>query len=303
MAKGKHSTALFEVIHNARRPERAAQSLRTPKWWFKGRPAGSGTPEPRPAPATTEPAPASEPVAAQAPAPAPARPAAPRSNRYDRSSAVHVEFDRDRKEITLRLRYTTAIVSAFTVCVLVGLAYIAGRHISRGPQLASASEGQEISRLRELPPQQGVADVRHHHSSATQQGSIANEPPRRIIERQAPPTPREPQTQVPGIESRLPRTIGLNYVVIQSYPKDRIKAAQQAAEVFTQSGIPCTIMDLHQPGWVQLVGTAGFKHVSGSEYRGYLQSITAVWDKSSGAKFDQVKPYGYKWKGTETPAE
>lgn len=42
MAKGKHSTALFEVIHSDKRFKQghgseAKEALRTPKWWFRGR--------------------------------------------------------------------------------------------------------------------------------------------------------------------------------------------------------------------------------------------------------------------------
>src|SRR5947208_224927 len=37
MAKNKHSTALFEVIHSSKKPPKAspAASIPTPKWWFK----------------------------------------------------------------------------------------------------------------------------------------------------------------------------------------------------------------------------------------------------------------------------
>jgi hypothetical protein len=36
MARGKHATALFEVIHNAKLSEKTdkANLLKTPKWWF-----------------------------------------------------------------------------------------------------------------------------------------------------------------------------------------------------------------------------------------------------------------------------
>ena len=50
MAKGKHAAALFEVIHADRRfgkKTSPADSLSTPKWWFKGkgkaRPSGTPT--------------------------------------------------------------------------------------------------------------------------------------------------------------------------------------------------------------------------------------------------------------------
>jgi len=39
MARGKHATALFEVIHTARRLPKASPSggIPTPKWWFKSK--------------------------------------------------------------------------------------------------------------------------------------------------------------------------------------------------------------------------------------------------------------------------
>jgi len=296
MAKGKHSTALFEVIHSANRPERVAQSLRTPKWWFKGRPAGSDTiTETHDAPSFADP------EAAPEADPPPARQvrSSAGSNHRPRSSAVHFEFDRERQELTLRLRYTTAIVGAFSVCVLLALAYVAGRHISHGPQSASAAEGPQIPRLREQPPQQGVTEITRHQRLAQVQheANITTDPPRRVIEQPAAPRTHEPATLIPaGVESRLPRTVGLNYVVIQTYPSDRRDAADQARDYFTKSGIPCNLvfMDSGRKEWVCLVGTAGFTRISSSDYRKYTDDIILIGQNSKSAKFDQLKPYGYK---------
>ena len=139
MAKGKHSTALFEVIHSGKQqPERMAQKLRTPKWWFKGL-TGNGEATEVPTPAETENDPTLRAVAAPPPPPAVRKSSYPSSS-ASRSSMMHFTFDRERQEITLRLRYTTAIVSTFLVCVVVAMAYVLGRHISHGPQVASAAD-------------------------------------------------------------------------------------------------------------------------------------------------------------------
>src|SRR3954447_15677508 len=40
MARGKHATALFEVIHTAKLKDKTTEksgAFKTPKWWFKGR--------------------------------------------------------------------------------------------------------------------------------------------------------------------------------------------------------------------------------------------------------------------------
>jgi hypothetical protein len=44
MAKGKHSPALFEVVHGKKRFDKSAAVLRTPNWWFKGRHRGPVAP-------------------------------------------------------------------------------------------------------------------------------------------------------------------------------------------------------------------------------------------------------------------
>ena len=300
MAKGKHSTALFEVIHSANRPERVAQSLRTPKWWFNGRPTSGANPGEAPdVAAVEETTPAAEPEAA------PRRAYATKSGQGGRSSAVHFEFDRERQEITVRLRYTTAVVSAFSVCVLLALAYVAGRHISHGPQAASASE-EHIQQLQQEPPQRGVTEITRSHRQ--QQGSIVTEPPKRVVDTPPvqQPRSREPASAAPpGVETRLPRSVNLNYVIIQSYPRDRRDTAEKAREFFTRNGLPCTLIwiDPNHPDWICLVGTWGFQRISAPEYKEYLEKIGATWAKGNGAKFDQFQSYGYKWKGTEAPVD
>ena len=311
MAKGKHSTALFEVIHSANRPERVAQSLRTPKWWFKGRqtPPSQGAPaesrysEPDPAP----PAPvAAEPV--QVSTPPPPRHSFDSDRRHGRSSAVHFDFDRSRKEITLRLRYTTAVVSGFAVCVLIAMSYVIGRHIGKGPRTALASEQPNVQELMQQPPQPGVANVARPHAHPSQQLSSNTEAPRHRIEapQQAPttlkPHPQQPASLIPaGIESRLPRTISLNYVIIQTYPPEERQAAEAARDYLTRNGIPCTLEKVpdfaRNPSWSCLVGTAGFAHISSPEYREYVDNILRLGSKFKSSNFDRWNPSPKKWTG------
>ena len=299
MAKGKHSTALFEVIHSAKRPEAVAQTLRTPKWWFKG------SLPPKPAtlaePSFSEP----DPVEALEP-PAPRRHIAGDRASSERApserggrSAVHVDFDRDRKQITLRLRYTTALASAFGVCVLVAMAFVIGRHISRGPQTASAGETQHVKELLAQPPQQGVADIRPHQPRTQ---VISPSEPRRPVEPQNTTHPRASAsgTLIPaGVESSLPRTVGLQYVIIASYPPAERQAAQDACDYLTRNGIPCTLEHIPEfsAHWTCLVGTAGFQHLHSAEYDDYVSNILRLGEKYQTSHFDQFKPTGFKWRG------
>ena len=55
-----------------------------------------------------------------------------RSDRGGRSSGIRLGFNRSKQELTFQLRYTTVLVTAFGVCVLVGLSYVVGRHLGGG---------------------------------------------------------------------------------------------------------------------------------------------------------------------------
>src|SRR3954452_11391801 len=96
MARSKHSAALFEVIHSAKRPG----LLRTPKWWFKG---SSGQTEPAPEPVEAVAAPVEEPAVA-----APVIPTSMYGSRPTTRSTMRL--DRDRNEVTMRMRLGTVVV-------------------------------------------------------------------------------------------------------------------------------------------------------------------------------------------------
>ena len=286
MAKGKHSTALFEVIHSTKRPEVAAQRLRTPKWWFKGGQAGKSDAA---APQATE---STAPRAAETAAFEP--PAEPHFG--PRDSSVQLGFDRDRKQITFRLRYTTALVGAFGVCVVIGLAYVLGRHLGHGPASASA----EVTQYRQMPVHSGVLDPVHPQPV---RAPVAPEHPQHNTEFPAPQTSRQHQTPslVPaGAETRLPRTIGLQYVLVQSYPKEKKELAQEAADYLTRRGVPATVESvpyLAQDWWC-VVGTAGFTKASSSECQSYMETIARLGVDSPGSKFDHFgKGYAFRWRG------
>lgn len=310
MAKGKHSTALFEVIHSAKRPERIAQSLRTPKWWFKGRQnAEAGATAPEPAYQEPDPAPPGPEASASEPADPPPQPRTFEADRdRGRSSAVHLDFDRNRKEIRLRLRYTTALVSGFGVCVLIGLAYIAGRHLGHGPRVASANESPDIQQLLQQPPRPDVTNIQRNRPSHSQLSGPTDQPrhsleaPKSTVPAQSRPQVQQPRSLVPlGVEDRLPRTIGLNYVIVQTYPPEEKAAAEQARDYLTRSGIPCTLESAkdftRNSQWICLMGTAGFAHISAPEYKQYVETIINLGDRFKTSHFNRWNPSPYKYKG------
>ncbi|HZL34161.1 MAG TPA: hypothetical protein VFC78_02555 [Tepidisphaeraceae bacterium] len=179
MAKGKHAAALFEVIqHNKGPGANSGDSLRTPKWWFKGRPQADlptlTATAPQPAPRTPsvamrmtaaapriaaveamtpdpqfpasgheqtcEPAPVNEPARSE---PAPSADwrnrADPTRARLQRTPTGGIRMDRDNRSLHVRLRYPAAALAGFGLMVAVGLAYVVGRRAASGPDRANAS--------------------------------------------------------------------------------------------------------------------------------------------------------------------
>ena len=340
MAKGKHATALFEVIHASKQfggNKDKSGVLRTPKWWFKGRPKEKD-PTARASvasPMAQEPAPHRAPGAAdasdntfehaseaQAAAADPTqldefgapRPPAVTNSAASVAPAVDVDVDSQRQRITFRFTYTSAIVTCFAVAVLVGLAYLVGARMSRGP--AQAIGGPSTDQLRQGPARPDVMDVGSGsgngatrapgaNQSPQPQRTVNNEPDDSIssVSPQPPPNrgaqqpPARTQTPNPAVSTQPgKRVAGLNYVIIQSYPDEA--SAKAAVDVLKQNGVGATIEKglRGYTGWFVVVGVDPFTRISGPEYLAYLQKIQQISDKFASRKsFKAFDPRGYKW--------
>lgn len=334
MARNKYSTALFEVIHADKRFQKKTTregALRMPKWWSKGR---TGTPaaeaEEAPfvvspeaasaAPTTPVEAPPAEPEPSPtAPEPAdgidfdapPQDPTQPK--RAGRRSGRKVALDPDRHELTLRVRYNTAIVTGFAVLVAIGLAYVTGRHTGRGP--ASAYGGPTTEEIRQGPVNADVTEIKTPSRAPTRVPRNSEAPavsrtttPGTAVRTPAPvpaPAPAAGSSAVPGAEwVGRPRQIGLNYVVIQSYPSDLRKMADEAVDVLARGGVDASVergLRGYGSKWV-VVGTAGFDSVRTPEFQAYVKKIERISEaaykasKTSKRSFSAFQPQpGYRW--------
>ncbi|MDB5358500.1 MAG: hypothetical protein JWN24_4953 [Phycisphaerales bacterium] len=322
MAKGKHAAALFEVIHGSRNIDtKGGSALRTPKWWFKGRPEAEVPGPVETEPATSGPSPSGNvapriaaveamPAAPEIIQSAPSRrePAATSSRAVGRSGG-QVKFDGDRHEVTMRVRYTTAIVSGFAVLVALGLSYVVGRHMAGGPETASASgvtaPTNAVDEVPHVAIKPSVMEVHHPkvqgpgtshgmdpvkphdptHGTGTSAGTGAGRNP--------PPVP----PAVPAADA--PRVAGLNYVIAQSYPDE--KSAKEARDFLVKSGIGCTVVqgpaDFTHESWFSVVGTRGFDHIHTPECDAYKKAILDANDRFAGTfKFKRFDPHMYRWK-------
>ena len=337
MAKGKSSPALFEVVHGKKRFDKSATVLRTPNWWFKGRHRGpaSNVDPTDVAPFDEEaaandptlrglPSPTADPVPERLPEPAHYESAV--ADEPDPVSAVHprrggpfhLVLDRDRHELYLRVRYTTAIVAGFALVVVVALAYVTGRQFGRGPSAALASQSTE--EVAAGPIERGVMDVGRGSGASAATGGGANASvgigPGGVSAQPAPPRPAEASIVRPGTSTPTrpagpavePKTfvdngrrvIGRQYVIIQSYPPDKKKLAEEGCDYLVKSGIPCTV-EKAPPGWPQtwfsIVGTTGFDKASGPAYDDYMTDVMRVSEKYAGqSRFNKFDPMPVKWK-------
>lgn len=215
-----------------------------------------------------------------------------------------VAFDGDNREVTLRMRYTTALATGFVVLVIIGLAYVIGRRMSHGPAPATAADvPPSTAQLRRGPAQPGALDV-----------------PSRTVRTATPPAAGRPAGAAAGgpigpingayfdaptdAAGNAQRMMNMNYLLIMAFPPDQKQAAIDARDWFiVNARIPCTVerdsSRLHiAKGWYGVVGTRGFPAGlnSSAEYKSYFDVLQAAITKyPNRAKVDKRPPVPFKW--------
>jgi hypothetical protein len=207
---------------------------------------------------------------------------------------VDLQLDPDYQQITFKVSYYSAIVTGFTVLVVIGLAYAVGRKMNHGPIAASASPSS--AQLQAQPAHPDVLDVagttgetqpklKTHSGDDAQLAAIkipANPPP------------------IPDSQ----RIIGRQYVVIQIY-SDK-KSAEDAAALLNKNNLPCTVENglagWASKNWWCVVGTTGFDHIRGNpEYVRYETAVNKISDQfAANPKFKKFEPRAYRWKESTT---
>jgi hypothetical protein len=299
MAKGKHATALFEVIHSAKTSSNGRNNaglLRTPKWWFKGREKNGASSAPPPA--TSAPAPTAEMMPAFEPTPSePARPTAP---------PINLGVDPDKQQITFKLTYSGTIIASFAIVVIVSLAYIIGRH---GTGVASANASVSTEQIRNGPIHRDVLNVSPvsgavgisspNGSNATNESEGYTAPPAKTNGGQASASHLSTETPKPAVTAggKVQRIIGMQYVIVQSYPDD--PDAQEAVKLLKENGIDASVENISwYSKWPCVVGATPFDRLKNNpQYDHYIQQIESVSRKFAGrSKFKQFAPAPIRWK-------
>jgi hypothetical protein len=320
MAKGKHATALFEVMNKSRlsggrMPSGASEGgFPTPKWWFKSR--GGGEVKVMPPDEPSAPAPVVEvappPVVEEPPAPRQGLRLTPLTSSVDipeisppapsaRLQPVVVSVDPDRQQINLRLSYTSALIGGFGFFIALGLAVLIGKGLSRGPSPAIANTSTQ--QLRKGPVTPGVLNVQKRGGN-NGAGDPGEDPTLRATTAstgtRVQPSFNDPRPPATFFADDAHRSTGLNYAIIQTYPEKA--PADKAAEFFTKNGVPCTVeKDLpgYRVGWKEaymLVGIRGFaKTSSNAPLEAYKKSIVDVSSKYTNGR-SKFSPLMYLWR-------
>ena len=305
MARKKRSAALFEVMvkqEQARLP-RPPGVFRTLYLWFKNRPRAERAPARVAAAVAVREEVVERFAAPVAPRPIlreiddlPPLPVEPAPSREEPEARVRVA--RGGGLLSLRLSYGTAMITAFAVATVVISAFLIGKKWQSRPQTVIAPA--TTPELRRQAPRPNLTDVRR--VSAPPAVQYSGDPPDVATNSGA-----AAGTTATGNAPARPkeRELGLNYVMVQSYPEEKMAVA--AAAALRQNGIDCTV-EKGIPGFFRfsVVGQIGFSRISNNpQLDAYLNKIRAISDlyAKKANSFAAFKPQPVKWQAWQRKAD
>jgi hypothetical protein len=274
MAKGKNTTALFEVISRnkanaGRGPLAALGALFRPRQALE--PA-----EPTLLPASAAEAPPLTAPAATGPADQP-----------------NLLVDTDRREVSLKLSYASIIIAAFAFVTVIGAAYLVGRKATSAPGPVLAVTSSED--LQRQPAQSSVLNLRSEPSQQV-------EAPGPMQRQTAPEPQRTSAPAAPVTAHGKNRVVGLNYIIVQSYPDEKL--AGEAVKALADHGVEATIernLKWGNANWCFVVGVEGFSKITNSpQFDAHARKIKEISAKYTGGSkkpsFKAFDPSPYKWR-------
>jgi hypothetical protein len=176
--------------------------------------------------------------------------------------------------------------------VMVVLIVLMGGYIAlRKPAPPKLSASTET--VRSAPAQGNVMDVPAGHPAVSPPAPIP------VVNAVTPPAANAAQQASPGNTLATgPRTIGLNYVVFQSY-KDK-ETATEAKDALVAGGIGATVEKGHPyaPTWYVVIGTQGFVNPNTGDFLKYISKSKAISEKFAGKnkRKPPFEPNPYRWR-------
>jgi hypothetical protein len=217
---------------------------------------------------------------------------------------VRVQVDSGDQTIKLVLSYSSAAVACFSFVVVLALAFVLGKHSGRGPLPLLAD--RTTDEVRKDAPRGDVLNVSAEPINPSQITPVVNRPAPGAAKQASAkqPTwndPKPPSTLTVDDEKR---TIGLNYVIVQSYPEK--KDADAARDLLVKHGTLCTVEPTPEKWfinngqqWYSVIGIKGFSKIRDSEeYDRYKATIMQISNEFAGkSRFKRFEPTPIKWRG------
>jgi hypothetical protein len=315
MAKGKDSTAMFEVIGKGKglKSGPGKPQLTTPRWWF----AKSASRKPETTPGLKS---------DKTPTPLPSEDAAPHAS--PRSSSPSDKPSSGG----MRFSFTTMVLTGASIVVILVLAIMVGNEWSKGGRTlanerADTAEGlmsrparPEVLLARGGQGQRGEVDAQPAglmagNRVAVDPGATATNPnsarplPGGVPVNPGnttPPALQQPLADppLPGGNSANPTAdrpiVGLNYLVIQSYDVSEEAIAKNALDVLAAGGVAATL-ERRVPTFgtrLVIVSKQGFDRVSSREYetlRRRIDQISADQQRKD-RRWRAFAPIAFKWR-------
>ena len=283
MARRKHSAALFEVIVPTKPldEQRSPGMFRSIAGWLRSPRSGAGggrLPIERAIPV--------EPIYE----PPPRRVSMPEPLAISYESPSVDEPD-PRRDFSLRLNFSTAIIVVMALATVVGVAFIAGRRMVLGPKPLIATQSSEALRMSPATP--GVTQL------LPRTPVQVSDPADRAIPGGGNVPKANPAPPPPKVIRGRKRQKDVNYVLVQSYPLQEKRMAEEAVALLIRNGIDCTIEKDLWKGWYSVVGTEGYETISKNPaLEAYIARIKLV-SKEAHAKqksFKAFTPMPILWK-------
>ncbi len=243
--------------------------------------------------------------------PVPSRPAASssavRAQAATAAAINKVAIDRDRQEVTVKVRFQTVAIGVIATLAVVGLAYIAGKKTG-----APAAKAPTTPEIKNGPVQPGVLDPRGNKTAVPGDARLADERIPGGASANISPSLGGSTTirtgvagflDSPVVNGTAKRDVGLNYCIIESFAPGQQQWALEVRDFLNAAGIGCTIefgrSNLKtREGDFLIVGTRGFapRYGNAPAYTSYIAGIEQVAgtfpDKT---KFRQPQMMMVKW--------
>jgi hypothetical protein len=226
---------------------------------------------------------------------APSEPAPRRQLRSsDPTSTAYFHIDPESRDVSIRLPFKLALMAAFAIVLFISIAYVLGRR-SADSQLAQATQESVDEKVAKADVHPSVIDLPRRPNkpaaTAVKPAPRVTADESRVREREATPMANSVHGIDPVAPPEVPvadgpRVIGLNYLIIQSYPNEA--TAIEVRDFLRRNGVACTVEKVPRnivfnpdANYRAVITLRGFGHeqLHSSEYEAFKRQLDKLGEK------------------------